>query len=329
MKLFLVIALLLPLALEANAQKPEWVKTNTLVYGRGDDSLSLDPAYVDDGESVKVIETIYETLLRVGAGGRLEPWLATRWSVLDGFHGYVFTIRKNVWFHDGTPMTPAAVAASLNRLLASRSPYLTFYQTIKRVSAAGQQVRVETSKPDATLPYNLAMFPASIVSSAAVKRHGRLFGPQVAVGTGPFKLTRWQKDVVVEVARFKGYWGKKARVTRIEFRKVRDDRKRLALLRSGHLSYMDGLNPRDIKGVMSDPKLVLKMSERGHETSLLYLAFNTQSPPLRQRQVPPGGGPCAGQEGDRRTVQRLGQSARPPGPTRHQWVLENRARPDA
>ncbi len=276
-----IVGFVVALAIIITMGGSDWRETDTLVYGRGDDSRSLDPADVDDGESVKVIQNIYETLYQVDFDNKLVPVLATKQEPLpDGAPGLLFTIRKGVKFHDGTEMTPEAVAFSLERLRNSNSGYKSFYSTIKKVTVVDGKVRVETTEPDATLLLNLAMFPASIVSPTAIKTHGKQFGKKVAVGTGPFKLTRWVKDVVVELERFKGYWGKPAGVSRIEFRKVKDNRQRLTLLRNGDLSYMDGLNPQDIKDVQSDPKLALKMRKRGHENSLLYMALNTQRPPF-------------------------------------------------
>ncbi len=259
----------------------DWRERDTLVYGRGDDCKSLDPPSVGDGESVKVIVNIYETLVRVDFDNKLSPCLAAKWEPLDGAPGYNFTIREGIKFHDGTRLDAEAVVASLTRLISDESAqYGSFYKTIKSVSHADGKVRIETTEPDATLLINLAMFPAAIVSPTAVKLHGKKFGYDAAVGTGPFKFKRWVRDQLVVLERFDGYWGSKAGVARIEFRQVRDNRQRLNLLKNGDLSFMDGLNGQDIPEVQGHPDLVLKMRPRGKEISLLYMAMNCQTPPF-------------------------------------------------
>ena len=54
----------------------------SLVFARGQDSVGLDPGREDDGESIKVIGNIYDTLVRfVDEKTVLEPALATSWEI--------------------------------------------------------------------------------------------------------------------------------------------------------------------------------------------------------------------------------------------------------
>lgn len=54
-------------------------KPQVLVFGRGGDSVSLDPAIVTDGESFKVTENIFETLLEFGPQDTtIQPGLAKK-----------------------------------------------------------------------------------------------------------------------------------------------------------------------------------------------------------------------------------------------------------
>ena len=54
-------------------------------FGRGGDSVGLDPSHEIDGESFKVCENIYDTLLQYKDGStELEPALATSWENSEG-----------------------------------------------------------------------------------------------------------------------------------------------------------------------------------------------------------------------------------------------------
>lgn len=274
--LLLALVLIGAPAVGALAEKPGWVARDTLVVGRESDSRSLDPVAVDDGESVKVIDNIYETLVSIGPGGRPTPLLATHWAVMDGAHGYTFTIRQNVRFHDGKPMTAAAVAASLKRLIDSdTAPYRAFYRTIKKVMAFDDKVQVWTHVPDGTLLYNLAMFPAAIVSPSAVARYGRQYGRKQAVGTGPFRFRRWDRDKSLVLERNADYWGKKAGVSKLEFRVVAGQDRRLRALAKGQLSLVGAAPPGAV------PKGVSRVTSKpGQQISLCYLGMNTQVAPF-------------------------------------------------
>jgi len=56
-------------------------KPTELVFGRGGDSTSLDPAETTEGEAFKVTENIYEKLINFKEQStELEPGLATDWG---------------------------------------------------------------------------------------------------------------------------------------------------------------------------------------------------------------------------------------------------------
>ena len=85
-------------------------KDGTLVYLRGADSVKLDPGDSTDGESSKVIEQVYDTLLRFKPGSiEVEPSLAASWEHDEARTLWTFHIRDGVRFHDGTPCDGAAV----------------------------------------------------------------------------------------------------------------------------------------------------------------------------------------------------------------------------
>ena len=98
------------LVIVANAMSRDSAGTSpatggTLIFGRGGDSLTLDPALVLDGESVKVCDMLYDTLIQYQEDTTdLEPALAEAWeSSADGLV-WTFHLRQGVQFHDGTPL---------------------------------------------------------------------------------------------------------------------------------------------------------------------------------------------------------------------------------
>ncbi|MDP7036071.1 MAG: ABC transporter substrate-binding protein [Planctomycetota bacterium] len=264
------------------SQRSDWTDKDTLVYGRGSDSRSLDPIAVSDGESIKVQSNMLERLARVDFDGAIQPCLATEWEPLgDGRHGLRFRIREGVTFHDNTPLDAQAVAFNLRRLLRSQSPYIDFYSTIlpDKIQVVSNQVEIETSRPDANLLRHLAMFPAAIVSPQAVKTLGQDFGDR-AIGTGPFRFESWEKDQRIVLSRNESYWGEKAGVSRIEFWRIQDNNSRIKKLVNGDLSYIDNPNPQDIETIENHPELDYQMRKPGQEISLLYMAMNTSRPPF-------------------------------------------------
>ena len=98
------------------AQGPK--KGGTLIYGRGGDSVGLDPAYETDGNSFMVCDNIYEALVFYkDESTDVEPGLATSWDISPDGKTYTFKLRKGVKFHDGTPFTADAVVFSIGRMM--------------------------------------------------------------------------------------------------------------------------------------------------------------------------------------------------------------------
>ena len=96
----------------------------TLIFGRGGDSVGLDPAHEEDGESFKVCENIYDTLVQYrDESTEVEPALAESWESSDDGLTWTFHLRRGVKFHDGTPFNADAALFSLNRQHNPNHPF--------------------------------------------------------------------------------------------------------------------------------------------------------------------------------------------------------------
>ena len=94
----------------------------TLVFGRGGDSVGLDPAYETDGNSFMICDNVLEALVEYkDESTALEPGLAESWTIAPDGKTYTFNLRKGVKFHDGTPFNADAVVFSLGRQMKERN----------------------------------------------------------------------------------------------------------------------------------------------------------------------------------------------------------------
>lgn len=92
---------------------------DTLVFGRGSDSVSLDPATVTGGPSFAVTKNIYETLVNFSYKEQsteiVDTGLAKEWKTSDDGKTYTFTLKEGIKFHDGTDFNAEAVAFNFKR----------------------------------------------------------------------------------------------------------------------------------------------------------------------------------------------------------------------
>jgi len=243
-------------------------KKDTLVYGRGGDSTSLDPITTTEGEAYKVTENIFETLLEYGEQDTtIKPGLAKEWTASDDGLTYTFKLQQGVKFHDGTEFNADAVVFNFNRWMNGNDekfPYYTMFggykadegHVIKEVKAVDKNtVQFILKRPQAPFLKNLAMSPFGIASPTAVEKWGDDFRSH-PVGTGPFKFVEWKKKDRIVVEKNPDYWQKGLpKLNKIIFRVIPENAARLNALAKGEIDVMDGLNNSDEEKVKSDNKL--------------------------------------------------------------------------
>lgn len=84
--------------------------------------ITLDPAKTTDSDSLMVSQYIYEGLVRLDANGEIQPAIAESWIISDDQLDYIFEIRPNAKFSDGTQITTDIIVDNFNRWFDPQSP---------------------------------------------------------------------------------------------------------------------------------------------------------------------------------------------------------------
>ncbi|WP_431901978.1 ABC transporter substrate-binding protein [Nonomuraea sp. bgisy101] len=186
----------------------------------------LDYIYAFDYPQNMILSNVCESLMRWTPQLTMEPGLATQMENPDP-QTFVYTIRPGVKFHGGGEMTADDVVYSIRRHLdpALGSYWNKAVGNVDSVTKTGaMQVTVKLKRPDALFPQWMATSAGTVVSAKAAKAMGKKFG--TADGgldcTGPFKLGTWTKGQSIDVDRFDGYWGKRAKAGKVTFRFIPD-----------------------------------------------------------------------------------------------------------
>ncbi len=253
------------------------VSDNTLIFGRGGDSITLDPANIEDGESAKVCDMIYDTLVQYRENTTdLEPALATAWTHSPDGLTWKFNLREGVYFHDGTPFNADAVVFSFTRpLVLFRNFHEEFISQIIALDPLTVQIQLKT--PYAPFISTLAGTSFSIVSPTAVHSLG-----ENPIGTGPFKFDQWDKDDKIVLNANDVYWAGPPELDCLIFRSIPDNAMRLTELQAGNLHVMEFPNPEDISLIQADMQLELLMQP---SLNVGYLAMNMEKPPFDNLKV--------------------------------------------
>lgn len=235
---------------------------DTLVISTPLQPISLDPAVAADDASGEVCRNIYETLVRIDAKtGQILPHLAASFSSNSNYTKWYFTLRKDVFFCDGSVFDAQSVKFSLERQRNFKNPYhypqygyFSYYAANFNGFPGSLQKIIVTDKHkiefvfDKPMPYFLDVLSLpqfSIVSPAAVKKHKDGFTENPA-GTGPYKVVSWVRSSRIVLAKNDNYWSRKPFINKFIIQIVLNHGNRLSLLERGYSDIMQGVEVNDL-----------------------------------------------------------------------------------
>ncbi len=266
-----------------------------LTYARGSDSGTLDPQNTTSGEDTKVTNQVYDTLIAFKPGKTsLTQGLATDWSL----KGTTTTLklRKGVTFQNGETFTADDVIATYRRFTDSSYQYypgdsyvssygpFTLGDWVKDMKKDGMyNVTIRLKQKYAPFLRNLAMFAASILSEAAMKKYGKKLNTN-PVGTGAFAFDSWdQSNERIQLSAYDDYWGEGPKVDRVVFTAIASNTTRAQTLDSGDADIIDGLDAQSAQIVEQSGSAKLEQKEG---INVGYMAFNmAKVKPFRDKRV--------------------------------------------
>ena len=208
--LLLAALVLLATPLLSSAQQP--VQGGELVFAAAARIDSLDPHTTSFLATRQIMNNIYDPLVRQKPGDpKIYPGLATAWKLSDDRRSYVFTLRKDVKFHDGTPFNAAAVCFTFDRIVNPGTQARVARGTIGPYKSCDvgdeDTARVNFSEPYAPFLSLAALEVLAPISPTAARKYGADFSRN-PVGTGPFMFKEWIPQQHAKFVRNPDYkWG--------------------------------------------------------------------------------------------------------------------------
>jgi peptide/nickel transport system substrate-binding protein len=233
---------------------------------------SLDPGQQYDTDSYSVYRNIFDQLVhRDPATEKIIPWLATKWRQ-NSPTTWTFTVRDGVKFSDGSPLTAADAAFSIERILDPKfaSQQNANFSAIASATGSGQQLSITTKYPSPTLLSYLTTL--SVVPKAYEQKVGDAAFNLKPMGSGPYTFVSDIPGSQVVLKRNDSWWGTKPSISQVTFRAVPDVASRVADLQSGKADLADALTPDSTSQLKGNSKLKV-LSTPTERVS--YLAFNT------------------------------------------------------
>ncbi len=260
----------------------------TLTFALDSDIVSLDPAFNYDFSTSPVDNEIAEGLLKFDENMQLAPNLAEKWEMKDD-KTYVYTIRKDVKFHDGSPMTVDDVVFSMERTRDPKTAsYLGWmYDNVDKIEKVDDStVKVTLKEPDAMWRYVTATSACHVISKKYFEEHKDNFGkPDGGVmATGPFKYVSWQTGSEIVLEKNENYWNKEGGpyLDKIVYKVIPEGTTRVTGLKTGQINMTVNLPLDLVKVVESMDSIKLQKADSYMNDTI---AFNTQRKPFDDKKV--------------------------------------------
>jgi len=286
--------------------KPAYKVTgkNVFRYALQSRPTTLDPATVEDGDTIDMLMQVYEGLVQWSERNETVPNVAERWEISDDGRVYTFHLKPNVLFHKPferkvtagdfvysvtralLPATKSATSMNyLNDIVGAKDVFDGKATTLRGVEALDDltlRITIDKRKPYflGKLTYPTAYF----VCREAIEKNGGRFDEKSMIGTGPFALAEFRPGYSVLLAANPAYHGGKPVLDGLERPILPDSNSRQTRYESGGTDITD-IQRADLSRLQQDPVLSKQIREFAR-ANIWYLALNQQAfAPFKDRRV--------------------------------------------
>jgi len=241
---------------------------------------TLHPYAHSSSPQYGIWENMIEPLVEVNYARRdYFGVLAESWQ----FQGkkWIFKLRKNVRFHDGSAFTANDVIYSINRIKNDKqSLQKDNFRDLTEMQAQDDHTIVFTTEvPNAVFLDRLQN--RFIISKSGTEAQADQT-EQKPVGTGPYRFLSWQRDGNLVMTRHDNYWGTKAEIKEIVLRRVKEDSGRVAGLLAGQGDVVNNVPVEELSRLEKNPRV---RAEKVEGVRMYFLAMNVTHKPFDNKLV--------------------------------------------
>jgi peptide/nickel transport system substrate-binding protein len=282
----------------ALAESPD----NMLVIGTNISAVrTLDPAGINARTASELVSSVYDNLVmtRPESIDKLEPMLATEWSVSEDGKTITLQLRDDATFSSGNPVTAEDAAWSIQRIIklgqvGSTDIALwgfTPENVDQLVRAEGEhtlviELPVEVNS-DLVL-YSLASSSLGIIdktTAMANEANGDFGSAWLAAntaGSGPFVLSQLRPNNLVMYDAREDYWGGAPAMDRVAVMHIPESGNLRLQMEKGDVDVGHYVASGDLEAFEQNPDMVI---DNVPGLGFYYIALNTKDPDLAKPEV--------------------------------------------
>ena len=269
---------------EAQASSEE----DTLTFSFSDEISNIDIIHAYAVENDIITTSIAEQLYYYGADSSIQKGLVES-DEQPADNVYVYNIKENVNFSDGTPLTADDVVYSLER---QRDPDVSgelawMFENVDTIEKTGDyQVTVTLKQPDATWPYTLATTASLVISKAYAEAHADNLGTPEGglVGSGPYVIESWEQGSEIVLTKNENYWDDSVSLDfdKVDFKFIPDASVAKLSLESGEIDFTTAITADSAHELESNENINVQAVDYFGET---FLSFNNSREPFNDKNV--------------------------------------------
>jgi len=245
-------------------------------------SPGLDPtagAAAAIGEIVHY--NILEGLTKINENFSITPLLAEKWSFSPDLKTLTFNLKKGVKFQDGEPFSSKDVKFSFERYAGkdSTNKEKAFFASIESIDASDPDVVILKFKaPSFDALFHLGQNTAVIIDEKSAASEANM-----PVGTGPYKLSAWNKGASVTLDKWDGFRDAgKIAIAHATFKFINDPSAEVAALLAGDVDVFPRVVAQSLEQFQSDPRFQVLIGGTEGKT---ILPMNNKKKPLDDLRV--------------------------------------------
>jgi ABC-type transport system substrate-binding protein len=249
---------ILLLFLNACTEDSDFDSNRIFRYNEYRNVTSLDPAFARNPQNIWPINQLFNGLVQLDTELKIQPEIASSWTISEDRMTYTFKLRDDVYFHPsplfGKSSTRTVNAAdfvySFNRLTDPKvaSPGSWVMQQVASYSAIDDQtLQIQLKNPFPGFLGLLTMRYCAVVPKEVVDHYGNRFRSH-PIGTGPFYFKRWEENIKLVLRKNTRYFEKDAQgnslpyLESIAIQFIPDIQSEFMLFLQGKLDFINSLD---------------------------------------------------------------------------------------
>lgn len=274
---------------------------DTLRVDLAGDINTFDPQTIVDFNSFRVLSDLNEGIIDMDQSNRPKAGMAESWTISSDGKTYLFKLRPDLHFSDGTTLTAKDFVYSWQRLINPKTGGYSFIidhvKNAKQIIAGklnpnqlgvfavtNTLLKVELDAPDPAFLAKLTAVFSTAVPRHVIEQYGESWtSPQHLVTNGAYKLDQHIVNGEIKLTKNQDFYqANQVTIPKLVFIPYTDRNAALAAYKSGDLDIVTGVPIDQYRSIQSE------FNNQLHTVKMEGMAFyslNTRLPELKSREV--------------------------------------------